>query len=56
VVNREEPQSKQIETFGNANTPGLSMFLMPLKWISISVVNSTSLADVHTMQDITHLS
>jgi hypothetical protein len=40
VVNREEPQSKQIETFGNANTPGLSMFLMPLKWISISVVNS----------------
>jgi len=55
VVKREEPQSKQIETFGNAKTPGLSMFLMPLKWISISAVNSASLTDVHTVQDIKHL-
>jgi len=55
VVNREEPQSKQTDTFGNAKMPGLSMFLRPLKWIIISAVNSASLADVHTAQDITHL-
>jgi len=30
------------------------MSLMPLKWIIISAVNSASLTDVHTAQDITH--
>jgi len=40
MVKREEPQSKQTKTFGNTRTPGLSMFLTPLTWIIISVVNS----------------
>jgi hypothetical protein len=40
MVKREEPQSKQTKTFGNTRIPGLSMFLKPLKWIIISVVNS----------------
>ena len=31
VEKREMPQLKQIETFGNNQTPGLSMFLRPLK-------------------------
>jgi len=40
VEKRELPQPKQIETFGNNQTPGLSMFLRPLKWTIISAVNS----------------
>jgi len=45
MVKREEAQSKQTKTFGNTRTPGLSMFLTPLKWIIISVVNSAWLLD-----------
>jgi hypothetical protein len=40
MINREEPQSKHTKTFGNANKPGLSMFVRPQKWIIISAVNS----------------
>jgi hypothetical protein len=39
LVNHEKPQSKQIETFGHAGTPGLSIFLL-LEWMIISAVNS----------------
>jgi hypothetical protein len=40
VINREKPQSKQIETLGHTKMPGLSMFLRPLRWMFISAVNS----------------
>jgi len=40
VMNRETPQSKQIETLGHTKMPGLSMFVRPLRWMFISAVNS----------------
>jgi len=52
VVNREKPQFKQTKTLGNTQTPGLSMFLKPQKWIIISVGNSDSLLDAHNKQDM----
>jgi len=54
MVNREEPQSKQTKSFGNAQTGGLSRFLSPQKWMSISVPNSLRLLDRHSAQFISH--
>jgi hypothetical protein len=40
IVNRETPQSRQTDSFGNNHTPGLSRFSGPDKWTIISAVNS----------------
>jgi hypothetical protein len=40
IVNREAPQSKQTNTFGNSQTVGLVKFLQPGKWMLISAGNS----------------
>jgi hypothetical protein len=55
VVNREAPQSKQTNTFGNNQTLGLVKLSDPEKWIFISAGNSASLRDRHDGQDIGHL-
>jgi hypothetical protein len=52
MANREQPQSKQTETFGNTKTPGLARCLRPEKWIIISEVNSACLLDLHSAQRI----
>src|SRR5207245_10843316 len=39
TVNRENPQSKQTKSVGTAQTPGLSRFLRPEKWNTISAAN-----------------
>jgi hypothetical protein len=41
IVDCEKPQSKQITSTGNTQTPGLSRFLTtPVKWMMISLGNS----------------
>jgi hypothetical protein len=54
TVNREKPQSKQTESFGNSQMPGLSKFFRPEEWMSISAENSAILTDLHDIQDITN--
>jgi hypothetical protein len=55
VVNREKPQSKQIKTFGNTNTLGLSRLWRPLEWTFTSALNSLWRPDPHDAQSIRHL-
>lgn len=47
MVKHEEPQSKQTIRVGNIKTPGLSIFLIPGKWMLISVPTSICLAGPH---------
>lgn len=53
MLNRVEPQSKQTRSVGYTNTPGLSIFLRPEKWIIISAENSTSLSEAQSMHGMT---
>jgi hypothetical protein len=50
TVKCEKPQCKQIKSFGNTQTPGLSRFLR--SECATSAVNSASLPDPHDRQDI----
>jgi hypothetical protein len=50
MLNRTMPQSKQVTSFGNTQTPGLSTFARPLTWMTISEANSFSLVERHNKQ------
>jgi hypothetical protein len=50
-LNREAPQLKQVNTFGNARTPGSSRAARSL-WIIISTVNSARFVEEHKSQGI----
>jgi hypothetical protein len=52
TVKWELPQSKQTKTFETTKTPGLSRFLRPDKWTTISAMTSVWLPDPHSRQDI----
>jgi hypothetical protein len=54
--NRATPQSRQINTVGNNQTPGLFTFLSPTKCSMISLPNSTGLPTRHDGHDIRCLS
>ena len=52
MLNREAPQSKHTDTFGNARTAGSSTRMVWLKWIIISVANSAWWCDADERQGI----
>jgi hypothetical protein len=54
--NRATPQTRQINTVGNNQTPGLFTFLSPLKCSIISLSNSTGLPTRHDGHNIRGLS
>ena len=56
VVNREEPQSRQIRIWGKTKTLGVSRCSKPRKRMLSSPENSATLLDPHDKQDITHRS